>query len=222
LSIDLVKKTFMEIEEPEKPIEFPVLEAARAPGPPTIGVFYAKIKQQIIALGDGAFSTTPRNQVTGGGIRLRVTNVTTASAAIDRIVVQGEGTTTSPLAGNDDPAHYYRFAEIYNGRKLRPDPSSPNGFSYSGDPIVLDPTGVYDVPTNPMATDYPSGSAVREACDAFNAAYTNLLIALHAVFNGHSTDLGDAIGAMDDLGSMAVDMMSGSMHVGPSFEWHPV
>src|SRR5687768_17335339 len=61
-SLDLVAKVFMVIEEPEHPLNFPVLPAV-AEEPQTIGQFYGLIKQKIAELGDGAFSATPRNQV---------------------------------------------------------------------------------------------------------------------------------------------------------------
>jgi hypothetical protein len=55
---------FLKIEGPETPLEFPVLDALAAPAPPqTIGQFYAEIQRQIAVLGDGAFSSEPRNQV---------------------------------------------------------------------------------------------------------------------------------------------------------------
>ena len=47
---------------------------------------------------------------------IAVTDVDSAVQAINLIVEQGEGTTTSPLDPQDDPAHYYRFAEVYYGK----------------------------------------------------------------------------------------------------------
>src|SRR4051794_9401049 len=96
-SLDLVQRTFMKIEEPENPLLFPVA-AALAEEPITIGQFYTEIKNQIIALGDAAFSSTARNQITPDLMddAIVVTNVDTASQAIDTIVEQGEGTPQSP------------------------------------------------------------------------------------------------------------------------------
>lgn len=52
---------FMTIEEPEKPLNFPV--RANVQPPHTIGQFDAEIEEQIRQLGNGAFSKLPRNQI---------------------------------------------------------------------------------------------------------------------------------------------------------------
>jgi hypothetical protein len=227
---------FMKIEEPEDPLHFPVVEA-RALGPPqTIGQFYAEIKRQITALGDGAFTGPPSKQVgpdrLGGSIV--VSDVATASQAIDTIVEQGEGTKESPLeaAKGKQVAHYYRFAEIYNGRRLIPNPAAgpetppDQRYLYGGDPIPIDASAIYPVPKDPKAETYPAGSGARHACDTFNYAYTSLLKSLHATFNGQPDELDTAIGLMMSLKQLAGDMMSGSnpagTNVGPSFEYQPV
>ena len=62
-SIDLVQDTFMVIEQPEHPLEFPALAAA-ADQPVTIGQFYRAILDTITDLGDQAFSGPPGRQVT--------------------------------------------------------------------------------------------------------------------------------------------------------------
>jgi hypothetical protein len=235
-SLDLVKNVFMEIEEPENPIIFPVVarEAAAVEPPETIGQFYDLIKQQIIALGDEAFCSTPRNQI---GPRMMhdaviVTNVQTAVKAITIIVEQGEGTPESPEEGiGHDFAHYYRFAEVVNGRRLIPNPNPPphpepkDRYVYGGAPIVLDPTGVYAVPTNPTVDLYPAGSAARRAVTTFNYTYTSLLETLHLMVNGQPERLVATIGLMMSLKQQAKDMMSGAttggQSVGPSFIYQP-
>jgi hypothetical protein len=229
-------QAFMTIEEPEDPLNFPTAEAFEAAPPRTIGQFYTLIKQQVAALGDGAFTGDRRRQV---GPELMhgsivVTNVATATKAIDLIIEQGEGTTQSPLeaATGDVFAHYYRFAEIYHGKKLIKNPNAgPNTppdqrYIYAGEPITLDPAGVFPVPTDPKAAGYPPGSAGRIACDTFNYTYTSLLKSLHTTFNGRPADLVSAIGLMMSLKVLARNMMSGTspagVNVGPSFEYQPV
>jgi hypothetical protein len=233
LSIDLVHDVFMTIEEPEHPLEFPTL--LETSEPKTIGQFYTAIKEKIIALGDGAFSSTPRNQI-GPEIMYEsvvVTNVATACQAIDTIVEQGEGTSTSPeeVVG-DDYAHYYRFTEIYHGKHLIPNPDAgpstrpDQRYIYSGPPLPFDPSTVYAVPTNPKAANYLAGSAARTACDTFNYTYTSLLKVLHSMFNGQPQLFNSALGLMMSLKQQAKDMMSGTStggtSVGPSFEYQPV
>ena len=234
-SLDVVEKTFMEIEEPEDPLDFPVAERAAAVGPATIGAFYAAVKQQIVALGDGAFSSTPRHQIGPDLVdeSVVVTNVPTAVQAIDTIVEQGEGTKESPEEGvGHDFAHYYRFAEVFHGKRLirnpdaGPDTPPDQRYIYGGEPIPFDTTGVYAVPTNPKAAGYPAGGAERRACDTFNYTYTGLLRTLHLVFNGQPDLLNSTFTQMFALKQQAMDMMAGNttggQHVGPSFEYQPV
>ncbi|MBX3745786.1 MAG: ferritin-like protein [Verrucomicrobiae bacterium] len=230
-SLALVKNVFMQIEEPEEPLEFPTTALAAA-APRTIGAFYRAIQQRIRAGGDALFAPPPRNQVTEGlpGL-MAVTNAASAIAAIELIVEQGEGTATSPLDPEGDYAHYYRFAEIFHGRRLRPNPQAGPGtppdqrFLYDGDPVPFDPDGVRPVPANPKAASYPPGSAARHACDTFNYTYTNLLKSLHATFNGQPQSLRAAIGLMFSMRQQALDLMSGTnlggTAVGPSFEYQP-
>jgi len=233
-TIDLVHNVFMVIEEPENPLNFPVLAAIVEP-PQTIGQFYEAIKEKIGDLGDSYFSSTPRNQV-GPDLMdeaVIVTSVATAVQAIETIVEQGEGTKASPaeVVGGDF-AHYYRFAEVYHGKRLikNPDcnPATPpdKRYVYGGASIPFDATGVYPVPANPTVSLYPDGSAARRAFDTFNYTYTNLLGTLHLVFNGQPDRLDAAIGLMFSLKQQAKDMMSGigtnGTNVGPSFTYQPV
>jgi hypothetical protein len=227
---------FMKIEEPDDPLHFPVVATRGLEGPRTIGQFYTDIKRQIALLGDGAFSSIPRNQV-GPDLMygsVVVTSVATAEEAIDVIIEQGEGTRESPLeaATGEVMAHYYRYAEISYGRKLIPNPDAnpetppDRRYLYGGGPIAFDESAVYAVPTDPLASSYAPGSASRHACDTFNYAYTSLLKALHATFNGQPDQINSAIGLMMSLKQLARDMMSGSnpsgVNVGPSFEYQPI
>ncbi len=228
-------QAFMIIEEPEDPLNFPTLEALAAP-PRTIGQFYTLIKQQIEKLGDGAFTGDHRRQVGPALMHgsVVVTNVATATKAIDIIIEQGEGTKQSPLEAATSKlfAHYYQFAEIFHGKRLIKNPhAGPNDppdkqYIYGGEPVVLDPAGVFPVPSNPKAANYPPGSAARRACDTFNYTYTGLLKSLHATFNGQPDRLPAAIGLMMSLKLLAQNMMSGTSpageNVGPSFEYQPI
>jgi hypothetical protein len=231
-SIDLVGHVFMAIEEPEHPLEFPA--AVAGPQPLTIGAFYRRIREKVVALGDSAFSAEPRNQISSRLVRraVEVTDVRSACGAIDTIVDQGEGTATDPLeVVGDDYAHYYRFAEIFHGRRLIPRPVAPphappdERYVYGGDPVPFDPGGVLAAPTNPKASDHPAGSAAREVCDTFNDTYTDLLGVLHATLNGEPSGFYSAIGLMMSLKQQAKDMMSGTVAagatVGPTFEYQP-
>ncbi len=233
-SVDLVKNTFMAIEQPEHQLGFPAA-AMTAGEPVTIGQFYRAIRAAVMELGDEAFRRPPRNQVASGLLTgaVIVTDVATACRAIDTIIDQGEGTATSPseIVGTDY-AHYYRFAEIANGRRLirNPDagPSTPpdQQYVYGGDPVTLDPAQVFGVPANPTTATYPDGSPARKACVTFNYTYTSLLKCLHGTFNGEPGRFPAAIGIMMSLREQAIDMMAGvttaGTSAGPTFEWQPV
>lgn len=227
LSVDLVRDVFMVIEEPEKPLEFPV-RAAEAVDRITIGEFYAAIREQMDA---ASFDGDEKRQVTTPLMPElhAVHDATSAKAAIDLIVEQGEGTTTSPLDPEGDFAHYYRFAEIANGRRLvldpNPDPNDPETqYSYSGEPLEIDPGGVWPLAENPTPGMY-TGTAAEQPSANFDYTYTAMLQALHAAFNGDPSRLGPAIGLMDSCKQQAVDLREHSLpdgtFAGPTFTYRP-
>ena len=118
-SLDVVENVFMRIEEPDAPIQFPVgtrMFALVEQQFRTIGDFYRALRA---ALKAEWFTGDHARQVTG--IVSPVHTLADAQQAIDTIVEQGEGTTTSPLAGPGTLlAHYYRFAEIFHQRTSCP------------------------------------------------------------------------------------------------------
>ncbi len=229
VSTEHVHKTFMAIEEPEDPLNFPVAREAEDPHL-TIGEFYEKIKAQMPG---ASFAGDPAKQITHQMMSdlFAVTDADSAIAAIDLIVEQGEGTQTSPLDGDDegDLAHYYRFAEIFHGRKLvrNPDPNLPpdEQYSYSGEEIVLDPAGVRDVIDNPKRSSFEDGSDALHLFDNFNYTYTSLLKSLHTTFNGTPADLDAAIGLMESCKQQAINLtavqLPSGRFAGPGFLWQP-
>jgi rubrerythrin len=231
-SNDLVENVFMVIEQPEDPIEFGGLESLVAQ-PVTIGSFYEAIRAGIEAGGESLFHGADPDRQVHGGIALKevipVDSVASAVKAIEAIVEQGEGTTTTPtdpLAEEEELAHYYRFAEIVHGRKLVPAPDRKPPWAYAGDPIRFDPAGVYPAIENPTPAHFPPGSAARYAFDAFNYTYTSLLKTLHQTFNGSPKALDAAVGLMESLNEQAKSLMameSGlpERSAGPSFEYRP-
>ena len=225
-SVALVRDVFMVIEQPEEPLEFPALAPATAPV--TIGAFYAAIRAQ---LPDAAFVGDPSRQVIDPLMPelVGIVDAQSAIAAIDFIVEQGEGTTTSPLEG-DEIAHYYRFNEIVHGHHLVPVPDPPPDaqpdelYAYDGDPIAFDSAGVRPAIVNPTAAGYADPRA-RGLCDTFNYTYTGVLRSLHATFNGAPDQLGAAIGLMESCREQALALMEvglpGGGRAGPSFEYRP-
>lgn len=226
-SIELVKNTFMAIEEPENPIPIKTPEALAAPEYATIGQFYDAIKEQIIALGPSIFVNpyAPPQVVDSKwfGERLFViTDPETACKAIDLIKIEGEGTSESPFQSPGDPAHYYRFGEIAAGRRII---KTPDGFAYGGAPIVFDPSGVWPLRPNCKIADFAPDTQARTRIEAFAYNYSSLLNSLHNTFNGAPAELDTAIGIMYDLRVCAVALMetdtgdSSGQTVGPSFEY---
>ena len=221
-SLDVVESTFMRIEEPDQPIVFPVgsqMLALVQQQFRTIGDFYRALRA---ALKPEWFTGDHARQVSG--IVSPVFTLADAQTAIDTIVEQGEGTTTSPLAGpGAQLAHYYRFAEIFHQRTLVPDSTVKEGYSYSGAPIRFDPAGVWPIVANPHSGLYPPTSIQRVELDVFNQIYSNLLRALHTTFNGHPDFLDTAIGLMFDLKLQAIKLMSipigASTNAAPCYEY---
>jgi rubrerythrin len=245
-SIDVVRDTFMVIEHPEHPLEFP--RAAAEVPQKTIGTFYAKISQAIGELGEGIFTGDPAKQVSQGFAAVEVipvTDVASAQHAIEIIIEQGEGTSTSPVDPDGRPgdlAHYYRFQEIAEGRRLVPNPDAgPNTppdqrWSFTGPPIPFEPAGVLPLVNDPKVNDpstpptYAEGTTARRLCDTFNYTYTSLLKALHDAFNGKPETLPAAIGLMWSLEQQFVEMAQfpadpshqDGPRAAPSFEYEPI
>ena len=236
----VVQSVFMEIEEPEFPNHFPVRPAA-TPTQTTIGMFYATLLAAIEDAGESLFATTPRNpQVTDVFARfgvIAIDGVATARQAIDTIVDQGEGTSEDPMdsiGGESEPAHYYRFAEIFHGKTLVATGAPPTApvlerYAYAGAAIPFDPDGVQPARTNPTEATLPIPPGVpnpRLACRTFNYTYTSLLKSLHTTFNGVPKAIGPAIGLMESLKQQAIALMAiplgDGTNAGPSFEYTPV
>lgn len=228
---ELVKETFMVIEEPEDPLHIPISRTAAAVLPPvrTIGEFYDRIKAQIIAISKhkNIFKGDPRKQLTVGfNDLIKVTDVDSAVAAINLIVEQGEGTRSSPLDPEHEPAHYYRFEEIYVGKTLRANPAPGPPYVFGDPPIPFDETGVTPLVTNPKASQYPKGSQAFITNNNFNFTYTSMLKMLHRVFNGEPDRIAPAVQLMESMKQQALYLMTmevqRGLFAGPSFEYRPV
>jgi hypothetical protein len=222
----LVFNKFMEIEKPEHPIPVSTTLASKAvPDFATIGEFYAALVKKIQALGDNIFTVPATQQVLSwfdGKLLFPITSAATAAAGLQIIVDQGEGTSTDPFEAPGDPAHYYKFGEIFYGFKII---ETATGFAYDGDPIAFDPADVYPMRANSKMADFPPGSQARARAEEFNYAYSSLLNVLHAAFNGEPTRINAALGLMYELKMIAVSLMQtpvgdgSNATAGPSFEY---
>jgi len=238
--------TFMRIEEPERPIDL-VVKPARPAGMvlmaaagettatfPTIGSFYRAIKDALRRIGNSAFENPSNPQVVDANWFPKdelfpITDVDSACDAIDVVIDQGEGTRADPFeaGANAKPAHYYRFAEIVNGRLLVPDSHEKAKYSYSGAEVGLNPEGVWDLYPDPKECDYAPGSRARGLVNRFNFSYTAILRALHETFNGDPGRLRVALGSMYELRLLGADVVSTpvgktTLQASPSFEYTTV
>jgi hypothetical protein len=229
-----VHDTYMAIEEPEDPLNFPVKQkAALAADEPfaTIGAFYQAIQAKIVELypnPDDPLPGDPAKQMTRMFPPDELFPILTQADAINAIniiIEQGEGTSQSPLDPEGELAHYYRFAEIYYGKRLVPDSTEPLGYSYSGAPVHFDSAGIYNLNPNTKIADLPEGSEARNAAIEFSEAYTRLINALNDTFNGNPDNISHTIGMMYDIKLFGEKMAQMSfpgkdgVMVGPTFEY---
>jgi hypothetical protein len=240
-SVVQVKDVFMQIEEPEHPLDIPVSpdESLAAPPFPTIGAFYRALAEKVQTLGDSAFIGNPAHQVVASRWfpdpeeMFPITGVRTAVQGIDLIIDQGEGTETNPFDDSGAPAHFYRFEEIVKGRRLIPRPGATPPYVYGGDRVELDEQGVWDMDDDPKAAKYKPGSLSRYRADQFNYSYTRLLNSLHRTFNGHPEELDHAMGSMFELRLLSQQVLAtpaewadpavtARKQTGLSFEYQPV
>ena len=232
-STTVVENVFMEIEEPEDPINFPdaALESMGLPDFGTIGEFYQALQKKITDLPCGdTLPGDPSRQVTDEKLfpaeqLFPILTKSDAVRALEIIIDQGEGTPDSPLDPEGDLAHYYRFQELVKGRRLIRDTNVPEGYSFSGESIPFDSGAVYPLKANTKSADLPENSEQRRQADLFNFTYGKLLNALHRTFNGEPDFLQSTLGLMFDLKligeTMAAMKLSdgASENVGPPFEY---
>jgi hypothetical protein len=230
-SIAQIRDVFMAIEQPAETIE-PV-KAEDKPGNPvdiqkyTIGWFYDEIERSLKDLSYAGKITSfgnPELQVadwTGTGKLYVITSLEQACAAINEIKRQGEGATPlNPDDGYDELAHYYKFSEIVAGRRIV---VSDGGYSYTGDHIPFDESGIWPMMDDPDSSLLPPGSRAYLLSEQFAHTYQALLNGLNRTFNGEPGYLGETIGIMYSLSVIARQLMqtpsglNDGTTAGPSF-----
>jgi hypothetical protein len=251
LDIDLaplsgtVVQAFMQIELPAgfAPI------AAKAPAPTfavsglTIGQFYHGIEHDLQELcgrfGETAvFSGDPSHQVSleyywrGGGRPVAVGDLPTALEALKVITEQGEGADHSLFDGDrhffgqpEEVAHYFRFKEIYCGRKFAKTDKIHD--EPSGDALPVNYGDVFPLKVNCKGSDYQAAPELRALNDRFNNTYSLMLSQLMEGLNGNQGVFYTAImNGMRGLTAVAEEMVQlpipghpEGKHAAPSFEW---
>lgn len=231
LTKDHIWDVFMSIEEPENPIDLNTKIEAAAPtaeeeedGYATIGEYYEaiiiKMKELNGSTPGGIFTGDPAKQLVNtqwfpADELFAITDEASAEKGINLIVEQGEGSSKSPLDPECQPAHYYRFAEIYFGNKLVRDDSNPAGWAFKGEPVPLDEDNIYNLTPNAKASDYKEGTTARRYADQTNYTYSSLLNALHDTFNGNPGNIDKAMGLMYELRLQVQKMVT--INVGNGF-----
>jgi hypothetical protein len=234
--------TFMKIEQPAPPPKRPDLLSLSLDVPGlTIGEFYGKIRDLLTELNATApeklFIGNPSHQIdpdyywSGGGEIIVVTELKSALAALEIVISQGEGSWPKPktpeatgFGETFDMGHYFRFSEIYYGRRYKreDDLTKPP----TGDGLDVDYGASYPIATNPSSGLYPAGSRLAELNDSFNRTYTEMILQLSEAVSGTPKVLYTAImNGMHSLTPIAHEMMKSpidgdSKRTGcPTFEW---
>jgi len=224
----LVEDTFMKIEEPEAPLVIPITPHVRglAAAPITIGQFYNKIRERIAD--SRLFTGDPKLQVGVFKESVKVTDVKTAQQAIDIIVQQGEGTPESPLYHQTRPAHYYLFQQFSKDMKIADDTTSRLGVSFDREkPITIhDTDDVIQMVDDPSTVIYDPGSRAETLAVQADSAYSEMLRALQAGFNGEPDRIESAIDLMtgkfkDAVDKLLQEQLPGGQFAGPRYRYIP-
>jgi hypothetical protein len=196
----------------------------------SIGEFYEEIVEGLGRLatddpnlfcGDESRQVGPDYFYSGGGTLTPVRDLESACRALRFIAAQGEGLDRGLYDADGELAHYYRFRQLQFGRYYQQgdDPDSP-----SGPPLEIEWDKVFQVKANARLSDYPPGSELATAAEAFNADYGRFLALLTRAFNGEPKRLEDAIWFMfrlrDGFTRLIRNPLPGSagLHAAPTFE----
>jgi hypothetical protein len=215
LTKSYIADVYMNIEYPDSgPITPP-------PKGETIGQFYDAISSAFAQVNPAC---SGKNQLTAtigssGNTMYAVNSVADAQKAISEIKAQGEGTSTSPDDGaGSELAHYYRFAEIFNGAEL----VQVNGqWTYTGSPVAFPQT--YPMAPVPQGGWPDPPTNVQTLLQQFDGSFKSVLDSLQSAWtNGSQSDLNEAVGAMFGLAGPAAQLMQipvagASGNYGPDF-----
>jgi hypothetical protein len=197
----------------------------------SIGEFYEEIRRGLEhlhdELGDGLFSGDPQRQVTpeyyysGGGEIVPVTDLASASAALELIAEQGEGLGGRIYDEEGEIAHYHRFEQLKIGRYYQPGDTAG---SPSGPELSVDWDAVYPMKTNVVLGDLRDAPDLHASAEAFNERYADFLGLLTRAYTGEPALLMDAVAEMFRLRDGMLGLIRhpmpgpGGLKAGPTFE----
>ncbi|CAH1271190.1 Hypp4598 [Branchiostoma lanceolatum] len=173
-----------------------------------------------------------------------VDDLRSAIRAILTITTEGEGgDPCDPSDEEGELSHFFKFAEIVHGRRLKQrDPNATSSgqcfddfkpcddeikcnktFNFAGRLVPFYEDGVWPTVSNPHTERYPPGSQVRKYSDNFNKIYTGLLQCVHDAFNGNPEKMKvDCMGMMSSLTAWAKRLVrtpidsNGDPEIGPN------
>ena len=186
----------------------------------TIGEFYSAIENAF----DSIKPTLSQDRQLGGFLGLKkIETLDQVQEEIQKIKRQGEGSKASPEdTGPDDLAHYYRFAEIFHGKKLRKDETTAE-WRFDGDPVSFpDVWEMAEVPPGGYRREDVSDQ-VWQLLMQIDQSYTKMVSELQSAWeSGDQNKLSDAVGTMFELKAPSKSLMQtpipfGSGNYGPCF-----
>jgi hypothetical protein len=235
-------ETFLKIELPDELSKGLLEEVVELPGF-TIGEFYTSIKldlaklceeygEEAVFCGNPAYQLSEQYYWSASGKAITVKDLKSANEAIDTIIEQGEGAAGSVWDADQvlfdqqkELAHYFKFNEIYVGKRYKPTdkPKAPP----SGEALDINLDAVYPIKKDCTASDFNSTPLLAELNHQFNTRYSLMLAQLQAGFEGNPRLFYTAImNGMHGLTSIALNMVQVPIDGDPqgrtgcpTFEW---
>jgi hypothetical protein len=209
---EFVEKVMMGIEKPETPIP---ISRGITDTFPSIGKFYEAIANALSAIKPPLSAAGQLNSAFGVH---PLTTIAEAVKAIDHIRGQGEGTTTAATF-EGQLAHFYRFEEIFIGKKLVE--TTPGKLTKTNIDVPFPRTlPMGKVPFGGWTERNPDGKGTLRA---FSDLYRSVLQGLEAAWGtGGPSALSRAIGTMTAMEDPAKTLMNvkqptGTENYGPDF-----
>lgn len=197
----------------------------------SIGEFYREIARGLDYLaeqigeeklftGDPAKQAGPEYYYSGGGELMKVTDLTSAQAAIELICEQGEGLGETIYDEEGELAHFYRFEQLKIGKYYQEGdkPHHPTGPA-----VNVDWDATYPILKNARIADY-SDPEVQKAALAFNESYAQFLFMLTEAYNGQPELLLEAVPYMFRLREKILQLLRNPLsdkpdsNAAPTFE----
>ncbi|WP_243878225.1 ferritin-like protein [Streptomyces sp. SUK 48] len=195
----LVRDVMMAIEAPAAPL------TGSARDPLSIGHFYDELLTAFRSVAPDLSADRQLCERVGEDVLRPVRTLDDVERSIEVIKDQGEGTSVSPAddLGDGHLAHYYAFAEIYHGRRLR---EADGTWQFTGAPVPFPDTRPMSVVPAGGWPRPPAGA--RRLLDDFDDTYTTVLDALETAWReGDHHSLRTAVRRMRRLETPAVELM---------------